>query len=264
MPAIRPEVLKQQSAFLAESFDQPEAYLRSLHHLLEQYANRAYRPGQTGKPKPLLEAYDVPLPVLRQLLLDLGLKAQREPEKALALSRDLWEAGYLETRLLAAGLLGKISSQPERILNQLKLFLETAMNDRVITALLDQGLAWLRKTQPDTIIEQAKAWLNSRDEYEQILGLRVLIPLIAEPAYENLPLVFKLLAPFTCEATAALRPDLVDVVAALARRSPRETAFFLQESLVLSSCTTTAWLARQVLPAFPVEVRNSLRERLRQ
>ena len=57
MPAIRPEILRRQSALLADEFYQPEVYLRSLHHLLDQYANRAYRSGQVGKPKPLLENY---------------------------------------------------------------------------------------------------------------------------------------------------------------------------------------------------------------
>jgi hypothetical protein len=264
MPAIRPVILKKQSALLADEFGQPEVYLRSLHHLLDQYANRAYRPGQAGKPKPLLEAYDVPQPVMRQLLLDLEPKARQEPETALALCRALWDESYLETRLLAAGLLGKIPTLPDQILSQLKSFLDTAANDQVISTLLNQGLAWLRKTQPDWIIDQARDWLASSETIDQTLGLRILQPLIADPGFENLPVIFKLLASFTCEAPSALRQDLVDVVETLARRSPRETAFFLRESLGFSMCTTTAWLTRQVLPAFPPEVQAGLRQSLRQ
>jgi hypothetical protein len=264
MPAIRPAILRQQSALLADEFDQPDVYLRSLHHLLDQYANRAYRSGQTGKPKPLLEAYDVPLPVLRQLLLDLEPRARQKPDAALSLCQVLWDESYLETRWLAAGLLGKIPTRPERVLTQLKNFLETASNDLVISTLFDHGLAFLRKTYPETIIEQAEKWLASSEASEQDLGLRILLPLAADPGYENLPVLFKLLAPLSCEAPSFVRPDLVDVVKALARRSPRETAFFLRESLGLGICITTAWLTRQVLPVFPAEVQASLRESLRQ
>lgn len=264
MPAIRPAILKQQSALLANEFSQPELYLRSLHHLLDQYANRAFRPGQSGQPKPLLLSYDVPAPVLRQLLQDLEPKARQDPAAGLALSKLLWDEAYLETRTLAAGLLGKIPADPEQILNQLRDFLQTAVNDRVITSLLDQGLLWLRHTNPDRIIEQAGAWLSSRDEFEQSLGLRVLLPLIAQPVYENLPVFFKLLEPLICEAPTGLRMDLVEVVEVLARRSPSETAYILRENLGLSMCATTAWLTRQVLPAFPPEIRASLRESLRQ
>jgi hypothetical protein len=264
MPAIRPAILKQQSALLANEFGQPQEYLHSLHHLLDQYANRAFRSGQSGKPKPLLQAYDVPQPVLRQLLQDLEPKARQDPASALILSQGLWDEAFLETRMLAAGLLGKIPADPDQILNQLENFLQTAGNERVISTLLDQGLVWLRQTDPEKIIERARTWLGSRSEFEQTLGLRVIQPLIAEPAYKNLPVFFKLLDPLTCEASAALRPDLVDVIEVLARRSPRETAYFLRENLGYSRCTTTAWLIRQVLPAFPEEIRNSLRERLRQ
>ena len=264
MPAIRPAILKQQSAQLASQFDQPDKYLGGLHKLLDQYANRAFRQGQSGAPKPLLQAYDVPAPVTRQLLQDLEPKARQDPPAALALSRALWDANYLETRMMAAGLLGKIPADPEQILGSLKDFLKTAVNARVITALFDQGLKWLRQADPDRIIEQAKTWLASRSEFEQTLGLRILQPLIAEPDYKNLPVIFKLLDPWACEAPAALRPDLVEVVGALARRSPRETAFFLRAHVGFSMCTTTAWLIRQVLPEFPAEVRAGLRESLRQ
>jgi len=264
MPAIRPAILKQQSALLAGEFEQPDIYLRSLHHLLDQYANRAYRPGKTGKPKPLLETYDVPVPVLRQLLLDLEPYARRDPEAALILSGVLWNDTYVETRLLAAGLLGKIPSEPEQILSQLNGFLETAANERVIFTLLDQGLAWLRKTHPDRIIVQANEWLDSSDDFDRMLGLQILRPLIADPGFENLPVIFNLLAPLSCVAPTRLHPDLIDVVESLARRSPRETAFFLRESLGMNSCATTAWLIRQVLPVFPTEVGVGLRESLRQ
>jgi hypothetical protein len=264
MPAIRPAILKQHSALLANEFNQPELFCRSLHHLLDQYANRAFRPGQSGKPKPLLLSYDVPAPVLRQLLQDLEPKARQDPAAALVLCSMLWDEAYLETRMLAAGLLGKIPADSEQILTRLQGFLLTAGNDRLISGLLDQGLVRLRQTDPDRIIEQARTWLGSREEFEQTLGLRVLRPLIAQPAYEDLPVFFKLLDPLICEAPAVLRMDLIDVVETLARRSPRETAYFLQENLGFSMCTTTAWLIRQVLPVFPVEVRTSLRESLRQ
>lgn len=263
MPAIRPAQLKQESALLANDFGQPEVYIHKLHHLLDQYANRAYRPGKTGKPKPLLESYDVPAPVLRQLLLDLESRAVRDPERSLALSRALWDEPYFETRMLAAGLLGKTPARPATILNQLHSFLQNAVNEQVISALLNQGLARLRQTAPEWIVEQAEKWLSSSQELDQIMGLRILEPLIVEPGYENVPVFFRLLTPWVCEAPAFLRPDLVDVVEVLARRSPYETAYFLRENLARSTCSTTAWLTRQVLTAFPEEVRLSLREYMR-
>ena len=50
MPAIQPVRLKRQSALLVEQFNNPAAFIRSLHHLLEFYADRVHRPGQAGEP----------------------------------------------------------------------------------------------------------------------------------------------------------------------------------------------------------------------
>ncbi len=112
MPAISPARLKHQAALLAEHFDDPPAFVRSLHHLLESYSNRVYRPGQAGELPPLLQTYRVQPPVLRQLLLAIAPLASKNPDAGLALCDALWEQPYLEFRLLAASLLGQLPCSP--------------------------------------------------------------------------------------------------------------------------------------------------------
>ena len=76
--------------------------MRSLHHLLDFYADRARRPGQSGKPAPLIDAYKVHPPVLRHILQELIPLAAENPDAGLALCDALWEQPYLEFRLLAS------------------------------------------------------------------------------------------------------------------------------------------------------------------
>jgi len=65
MPAINPTRLKQQTALLAESFNDPPAYVaRPATTCFDLYAERARRPGQSGMPAPLIDAYKVHPPIL--------------------------------------------------------------------------------------------------------------------------------------------------------------------------------------------------------
>jgi hypothetical protein len=99
--------------------------------------------------------------------------------------------------------------------------------------------------------------------YQQQQGLRALLPMINDPRFENLPVFFRLIAPLTRTAPSAVRPDLLDVLESLARRSPPETAFFLRQTLDTPNSPDTPWLIRQCLRAFPDELQASLRETVR-
>src|SRR3989304_215281 len=102
MPAIQLARLKIQSAQLSEDFVRPDKFVRGLRDLLELYADRTRRSGQFGEPAPLLPAFKVPAPVLRQVLKDLAPMATGDPQGGLALCEALWAEPFLEFRLLAA------------------------------------------------------------------------------------------------------------------------------------------------------------------
>ena len=56
----------------------------------------------------------------------------------------------------------------------------------------------------------------------------------------------------------------MDLLIALARRSPKETAYSLRQILDAPEAPETAWLIRQVMRYFPAETQDSLRAALRQ
>jgi hypothetical protein len=260
MPAILPARLRQQAALLVKHFYNPAAFARSLHHLLDSYADRVQRPGQAGDPPPLLAAYKVRPPVLRQILLELAPLARDDPESGLALCDALWEQPYLEFRLLAASLLGLIPCSPaEPVLARLQAWIRPGIEARLVDALFTQGLACLRQKDPVALVGLAEVWLKDKDLFYQQTGLRLLLPLIDDPQFENLPVFYRLIFPLTRSAPARLRPDLLDVLAALAHRSPNETAYFLQQTAVMPNSPDTAWLIRQSLHEFPEKMQEGLR-----
>jgi hypothetical protein len=260
MPAIQPAHLKQQAALLAESFDQPLVFVRGLHHLLDFYADRARRSGQTGKPSPLMSAYNVRPPVLSMLLQEWAPWMENDPSLAFTLCDALWRENYLEFRLLAASLLGRIPPEPfEPILNRVEYWAREPLDASVVSALFVHGLSGLRKTDPDRLIQLVEQWLSSESIREMYFGLLALLPLISDPEFKNLPVFFRLIQPFCRETPPALRPSLIDLLIALARRSPQETAYFLRQSFETSNSRNTAWLIRRVVSEFPPDQEKSLR-----
>lgn len=264
MPAIHPARLKQQAALLAEHFYDPPAYTRSLHHLFEAYAERVQRPGQAGEPPPLLATYRVRPPVIRQVLRELSPLAQEDPQAALALCDQLWEQSYIEFRQLAIFLLGQLpAEQGEAVLQRVRSWLRPDLEDRLLNAVLQQGLSGLRRGAPQTVIRQVEEWLEESKGFYQKIGLRALLGMVNETWFDNLPVFFRLLQPYVRQTPAVLRPEILDLLGALAHRSARETTFFLEQTLQIPNSPDTAWLVRQSLHEFPPVERDHLRSLVR-
>ena len=264
MPAIQPERLRLESARLVESFNQPGAFVRGLRQVLERYGDHTYRPGQAGRPPSLLPSHNVPPPVLRQVAQDVKAAASHDPAAALALCDALWAEPSLEARTLASALLGSLPIEnTAQVVQRLSTWARAGGDEAFLTTILDQGLQTLRLQAPAQALELAEGWLQSSKTPEQQLGMHVLLAVLADPAFEDLPSIYSLIAPFLRTAPALLRPDLLAVLAALARRSPQETAYMLKQALNASENAETAWLARQTLDDFPPDVLESLRSELK-
>jgi hypothetical protein len=176
----------------------------------------------------------------------------------------LWAEACLEFRLLAAFLLGQVPPQPsEPILSRLHRWVGAGPEDRVLDAVLDRGLAFLRKSSPGVPVALAEEWLAAQDVATRRVGLRALLALIFDPSFKNIPAVFRLFSPWMREPPTALRVDLAEVLRALAHRSPQETAYVLKQILLATENPDVPWLARQVLPEFPQGIQESLRAVIR-
>ena len=260
MPAIQPQKLKEEASQLTQWFTEPTEFLRRLEDRLEFYADRTRRPGQSGAPPPLLPAYQVPQPVLRQVERAIRPQARENAQAALALADAMWEKKMLEYKLLAAEILGQVTPQPpEPIVERLIRWANNTQEDRLLDALFKNGLQRVRLENPESFLPQVQEWLQSSEEEKQILGLRALRAISSDPSFGNLPRVFKLITALSYAPPPDLQPFLRNVVQALARRSPKETAFFLQQSFQVSKDPGTAWLIRQTMDIFPNTVQDELR-----
>lgn len=265
MPAIQPARLKKQVTRLAESFYQPGVFVRGLHELLDLYADRTHRHGKAGEPPPLLDTYNVPAPVLRQILQELKPFVSSDSQSTLALCDALWAVPYLEFRIMAVNLIGEVTTEPpEPVNDRLRRWAKSGLEERLLEAVFKQGMKRMRQEKCQYVLETIEEWLTATDTAAQKLGLNALIPLLGEPSFDNLPIVFRLIAPYLREISADLRPDMLALMSVLTRHSPQETAYILRQNLGAPNNPDTAWLIRQVLDDLPAEFQTYLRTAMRE
>lgn len=263
MPAIRPALLRQQAALLAEHYDEPEAYLRSLQHLLEFYAEPARRPGKLNAP-PLLQAYHVRPPVLRQVVKEIEPQIKENPQQALALCDALWRQPVYEYRILAILVLGNISTQPVApLIERLRSWVAQLPEQRILQVLLEDGSRRVRSTQEEEYLKMIQSWMDHGREYFIQVGLQALQTLVKDPDFENLPLVYRLCQPYLLRSTPGLRGVVLDLLSALIERSPKETAFFFRQNLRHPEQRDVGFFIRQTAAHFPADLQESLQQEVR-
>jgi hypothetical protein len=260
MPAIDIARLKTQAARLAEKFSQPEAFIVNLNELLDSYTNRTIRKTQVIQ-RYSIPTYNIPRPVLRQIELELTALAEAHPAEAVALTKALWEAGSLESRLLAANLLGSIPSEAAiPALSRLPDWLARSTDRDVRAALLSDAMARIRRENPSTFFLILENWLASPRPSFQIWGMQALIPLLRDPQFENLPSVFRILEPALRAAGPMTQLDLQACIAALERVSLTETLAFLRQILHDQPSLVLLRTIRRILPGLSTELQSALRE----
>jgi hypothetical protein len=202
--------------------------------------------------------------VLRQIEKELGPIAERQPVQALELADALWDEGWLETKLLAAFLLGRIPPQEERLLARLTAWTQAVRDPEVRAALLTTSLTRLRRETPRLFLVLVKEWLHPARQRMWSNGIQALVPLISSPEFDNLPPIFEIVEPILKTSPATLQHDLQELIVVLFEASPDETTFFLQEILKGTRSPLPAVALRRMAPELPQELQTSLREMLRE
>lgn len=260
MPTIQLGRLQQEAAQLSERFADPHSYLKELERMLETYADRIHRQGRVKGLLPVLFSFEVPQPVLKRLELEMALQARQQPQAALAIADALWERRTIETRLLAARLLGATPAPAAELTTRLEAWADENREELLAAELQTRSLAHLLETDPNAVLQLAARLLASPDERKRALSLGILPTLLTAPTFANLPALLSLLTEVSQDPSRRLRPYLADLLSALAQRSPKEATYFLQQRLAESPSEGTRWVARQVLRVLPVEAQAELRE----
>jgi hypothetical protein len=263
MPAINLTQLKTQASKLSEKFGEPDAFLHDLNELLDFYTNRTIRATQIAQ-RLSLPTYRTPTPVLRQIQAELIPLAQTRPIEAIALTNALWRAGSLESRLLAATLLGNTApAQAIPALTQLPDWMAQSTDKEIRIAVVNNAFARLRRENPEALFILLEDWLKSPHKSLQTVGLQALLPVLTDPQFENLPAVFRILKPAFHSAGPATQLELKDCLIELEKVSPIETLSFLRDIIRDNPAPLMLRTLRRILPGISPELQAGLREMLR-
>ena len=263
MPAINLAQLNKEAARLADLFGEPAAFIRELREMLENYVNRTLRTRKSVAPGSTLSTYRTPPAVIRKIENTLRPLAQENPEAALALADELWDENSLETRLLAAYLLGLLPPEEGRLLARLTVWTQKVRDPNVRGSLLTHSLARLRTETPKRFIELVGEWLYPHREQFWSNGLQALLPLINAADYDNLPPVYDLFEPVIEAAPTMHQGDVAQVINALYNASPTETTFYLKQIIRKEENQKAATMLRRILPDLPVELSSALGQELK-
>jgi len=213
----------------------------------------------------LIQTYNVPKPVLRQITSDLAPWVSIHPAQTLVLCDALWNEPFLECRTLAASLLGMTPPQPPHaIIALVSAWVGQGVEDRLLETIVQSGLVRLRQEMPDSYFQAVEGWLSAEEQAKQLLGLIAMQAVAASRDFDNFPAYFHALTPLMRASPSRFHRLILDVLRAFAQRSPKETAYFLRQNFDTAGSPGAAWLARQLLPHLPPETRNSLRAALRE
>lgn len=281
MPAIHLPRLRQQVAELVEYYSEPERFLRELGDLFEFYGDHTRRPSkETQKPTTIPEL-NVPPPVLRQVILELIPYAENAPHAVLVLASTLWQQRALEYRLLATQLLGKLPlSYAVDTYTLVHAWMLENHEEVLLESLSTHSLETIQQEDPAGLLEKIETWISDEQPEEEDqdppekkltanekrsqvkLGLLALRPFVRDQSFQNLPRIYTMIKPMMRQSPRVMRPYLVDLLRPLARRSPQEIAYILRTELDGEDSANVAWLARRLLPEFPPEHQERLRQRL--
>ena len=263
MPAIDLARLRKQANRLADFFFLPDEFMKHLHEMLDFYVNYTLRTKENVAPGSNLKTYRTPPAVLTQIENELRTEAEANPKFALELADILWDDGALETRLLAAFLLGRIPPQEERLLPRLTAWTQQVRDADVRSALLSTSLTRMRKETPAQFLTLVREYLHPARAQTWPNGIQALLPMIADASNTNLPTIFDMVEPIIEEAPSTLQNDLTDLIIALYRASTNETTFLLKHILNNAQNPMTLITLRRIAPNFPPPLQAELRELLR-
>ncbi|MCA1899905.1 MAG: alpha/beta fold hydrolase [Chloroflexi bacterium] len=263
MPAIDLARLRKQANRLADFFFLPDEFMKRLRETLDFYVNYTLRTAENVAPGSNLKTYRTPPAVLTQIENELRPLAEANPQFALDLADRLWDEGALETRLLAAFLLGRIPPQEERLLPRLTAWTQQIRDPNVRSALLSTSLTRMRRETPAQFLNLVREYLHPARARTWANGVQALLPMIAEAPSDNLPTIFDMVEPIIEEAPSTLQDDLTDLIVALYRASANETTFLLKHILSNAKNPMTVVTMRRIAPSFPQPLQKELRDLLR-
>ncbi len=263
MTAINPAKLKIQCAGLSEYYAEPARFVSGLHDLLAFYSARIRQTSLSRTPL-TLQTYQVPAPVLRALKIELEEYLNSDPNQGLKLVENLWQEEWVEFRQLSIILLGNLpTTKPEALLDHIQYWIKSCTAEDIRNLIMTQGLGRLREEKLKQVLDFFKDLIQNGKKSNTQAALFGLLPVVENPAFDNLPVIYNLLAEILLVEETGLVKEITTLLSSLQDRSEQETTYFLVRQLSAAAKPRIFRVVRQVIPKFRAENQAVLKDALR-
>jgi len=245
MTAIDPARLERDVEDVLALFPDMKRVTRRAEELMERYTDRTRLPGRSSTSKQRLT---VPRPVVRELARGLVLRTASGIEEQTELADSLWKSKHPELRRAATLMLSM--RDDEGVAGLAERWARSCQRSDIRASLAGPGIRAWRSSHPELLLPHVEAWLEKPWTKLQAFALQCLVFTTIEPAFDDLPMVFRMLQPLKRFQRREVRTALIELMDVLIERSPAEAAFFLLEELE-NGGKTARRIARKTLPAFP-------------
>lgn len=266
MPAIEFSRLRTKIELLGRVYDRPEQFLKDLNDLYFFYSDLTFQTSHARAGKFVaLKSYRAPTVINRELERLLRPRARSHPQETLQIADLLWESKVYEPCLLAASLLGNLPiSESGQVLERIQEWSNNEEKSELLEMLLSKGTETIRRENPDIWIKKLQAWLLSKEPAFQKLAILGLHPLLNDPDFNNLPIVFDLLQPVINNPDPHLALFLLNIIDLLQVKSETETVYFLKQIIQESKSEDLPRFIRRALPSFTEPAQQSLKTCLKE
>ncbi len=259
MTAIDPQKIEFQINQLLEYASQPDQFIHHLQNFLEYYQDRVYRPGLKSDLPALLTSYHVPLPLIRELEKKLSIYSKSNPEQALLLANSLWIYDYIEFKSLAISILKStpLSYSSSKFI-EIKKWITNCKNQNILNQLSDSILEQFLPSEPLILINQIESWIRDNHLSLKKFGYQILRKSIEKYPFDYLPVVYKVIHPSLYETSPWIQNEITEIFAELAKRSPKETAYLLQNSYQSKPHPNIKRIIRKTFLFYPDDQKDEL------
>ena len=261
MPPVSLARLRPQVNALMSHYEDGALFGKTLLLIFEQYSQK---PGLRARVDPALPAYNLPPVVLSELETGLEALARLQPAACARLADTLWAIPAFESKKLAIFLLAHLpDSHREEFIARIRQWFGQdpgGMNESLIAEFIEQSRHKLEIVASPAWLGLLRAWIASDDKRLQRIAMQAAGDLAANREFQNLPVVFDLVAPLYSRPRITLQKDLADFTRRLIERSQPETASFLISLVELTQSPSVSALVRKLLPLFDEYYREEIRK----
>lgn len=260
MPAIHINRLIQQIQTIFEPESPGPVFRENFRSLLEVHANLAYRPGVEIQRKSFVPKLHLAPIVMHHLQQQFSSLAKTKPELALEYADQLWLEDLYEARFFSAVILGSLPTTYNREIFERFVTWGSKTSDKEIHQVLFKfGTQNIKQSGATIWLDTIQNWVDSGDVPQAITAIYALRTLINEPAFINLPKVFRIITPLFSMNNRKITTRLALLMDDLALINPIETSHYLSSLLLSTSYSTPKQIIRKSLKSFPLDQQKKLR-----